>query len=99
MTRTLCKLLRTQFQNGNSSGSRSTLIPGDTSPNLRGPPEKLDPQESNQSVGSDLFSEKACNSLFIRYNHAHGNHAAAKRGHRLPVQLHPEKRLLAFLRG
>src|ERR1700692_3809505 len=60
---------------------------------------KSQPPESSPLAEVALTPEKACNSLFIRYNHAHGNHAAAKRGHRLSFRLHPEERLLPFLRG
>src|ERR1700733_2714512 len=55
--------------------------------------------ESSQLAVKNLFSQRACNSLFIRYNPTHGNHASAKRGHRLSLQLHSEERLLPFLRG
>src|SRR6266550_4705909 len=103
MTSTLCKLLRTRFQNGNSQAhrppskynprQRTSRLPTEVSIGKSGPPESI------QLVAVDLTPEKTCNSLFIRYNQAHGNYAAAKRGHRLPVQLHPEEWLLPFLRG
>src|SRR5215469_10127234 len=54
--------------------------------------------EPNSSTLFRHPRENTCNSLFIRYNHAHGNYAAAKRGHRLSFELHPEEWLLSLIR-